>query len=71
MSSDITHFLTISVENTKQTVHLFPTPSDDEQPEPQKKSNGKRGVVSEKELYSVPLEDEDNELEQALARSRR
>eukprot|EP00116_Pleurobrachia_bachei_P002022 sb/3462284/ len=44
---------------------------DDEQPEPLKKSNGKKGVVSEKELYSVPLEEEDNELEQALARSRR
>jgi len=39
--------------------------------EPETKVNGNRGQISEKELYSVKLEDEDTELEAALARSRR
>ena len=43
----------------------------DDQPDNVVSKKGSGGKISERELYSVRLEEEDNELEAALARSRR
>ena len=52
-------------------LYLFLVLADEEDDSQFVTKKGSGGKISERELYQVRLEDEDNELEAALARSRR